>query len=290
MATATIDASIQTVERGVSSSRSDLLAIEEPLQMCLNGTPLSITMRTPGADLDLAVGFLFTEGIIAHVGQILSMRTGPAEDEDSGERVTVWLQPGVTVDPVRVRRNFYTSSSCGVCGKLAIGAIKISPTRIMRRSGPHFDSDLIYGLPNLLRNAQDTFDRTGGIHAAALFSPQGALLGLGEDVGRHNAVDKLIGFALRDGRVPLADSLILVSGRAGFELVQKSVMAAIPVLAAVGAPSRANWQQGQRAEWREICTKLRLGGVGLHCPATKSFSNPPFRPRKKRHNNQRNDC
>src|SRR5438270_12302431 len=118
MAADAIATPVQTVERGFSSSRSDLLAIEEPLQICLNGSPLSITMRTPGADLDLAVGFLFTEGIIADVGQILSMRTGPAEDEDSGE-------------PVRVRRNFYTSSSCAVCGKLAIGAIKISPTRLM---------------------------------------------------------------------------------------------------------------------------------------------------------------
>jgi FdhD protein len=246
MATDTIGASIQTVERGSSSSRSDLLAIEEPLQLCLNGSPLSITMRTPGADLDLAVGFLLTEGIIADVREILSMRTGPAEDADSGERVTVWLQPEVVVDPVRVRRNFYTSSSCGVCGKLAIGAIEVSPTRYMRRAGPHFDSDLIYRLPNLLRNAQDAFDRTGGIHAAALFSPEGALLGLREDVGRHNAVDKLIGFALRDGTVPLGDSLILVSGRAGFELVQKSVMAAIPVLAAVGAPSSLAVETAQR--------------------------------------------
>jgi len=242
----TITAPIHTVERGLSSSRSDLLAIEEPLQLCLNGFPLSITMRTRGSDLDLAVGFLFTEGIIEDVGQILSMRAGPAEDENSGERVTIRLKPEVTIDPGRVRRNFYTSSSCGVCGKLAIGAIEVRPTIPMRQSGPQFHAELIYRLPNLLRQAQDTFDRTGGIHAAALFSPEGALLGLREDVGRHNAVDKLIGFALRDGTVPLNDSLILVSGRAGFELVQKSVMAAIPVLAAVGAPSSLAVEVAQR--------------------------------------------
>jgi len=235
----TITAAVQTVEKGLSCSRSDLLAIEEPLQLCLNGFPLSITMRTPGSDLDLATGFLFTEGIIDDVGQILSMRAESAEDspENSGDRVTIRLRPNIAIDPRRIRRNFYTSSSCGVCGKLAIGAIEVRPSRPMRQSGLQFHADLIYRLPDLLRCAQNTFERTGGLHAAGLFSPEGTLLGLREDVGRHNAVDKLIGFALRDGTVPLGDSLILVSGRAGFELVQKSVMAAIPVLAAVGAPS-----------------------------------------------------
>jgi len=244
----TITAAVQTVEKGLSSSRSDLLAIEEPLQLCLNGFPLSITMRTPGSDLDLATGFLFTEGIINDVGQILSMRAESAEDdsENSGDRVTIRLRPEVAIAPSRIRRNFYTSSSCGVCGKLAIGAIEVCPSRVMRQSGPQFHADLIYRLPELLRSAQDTFDRTGGLHAAGLFSPQGSLLGLREDVGRHNAVDKLIGFALRDGTVPLGDSLILVSGRAGFELVQKSVMAAIPVLAAVGAPSSLAVKVAQR--------------------------------------------
>ncbi len=244
----TITAPIHTVEKGLSSSRSDLLAIEEPLQLCLNGFPLSITMRTPGSDLDLATGFLFTEGIIDDVGQILLMRAESGEDdsENSGDRVTIRLRPEVAIDPARIRRNFYTSSSCGVCGKLAIGAIEVCPSRLMRQSGPQFHADLIYRLPDLLRCAQDTFDRTGGLHAAGLFSPEGSLLGLREDVGRHNAVDKLIGFALRDGTVPLSDSLILVSGRAGFELVQKSVMAAIPVLAAVGAPSSLAVKMAQR--------------------------------------------
>jgi FdhD protein len=235
----TITASVQTVERGLCSSRSDLLAIEEPLQFCLNGSPLSVTMRTPGSDLDLATGFLFSEGIIDDVGQILSMRAELADDDsgNSGDRVTIRLRPEVAIDPARIRRNFYTSSSCGVCGKLAIGAIEVRPPRPMLQSGPQFHADLIYRLPDLLRETQHVFERTGALHAAALFSTEGRLLGLREDVGRHNAVDKLIGFALRDGTVPLGDSLILVSGRAGFELVQKSAMAAIPILAAVGAPS-----------------------------------------------------
>ena len=244
----TITAEVQTVDSCLSSSRSDLLAIEEPLQFCLNGSPISITMRSPGSDLDLAVGFLFTEGIIDDIGQILSMNAESEEDGSgkSGDRVTIRLRPEVAVDPGRIRRNFYTSSSCGVCGKLAIGAIEIRPPRPMRQSGPQFRADVIYRLPGLLRQAQNAFDRTGGIHAAALFSPEGVLLGLREDIGRHNAVDKLIGFALRDGTVPLGDLLILVSGRAGFELVQKSAMAAIPILAAVGAPSSLAVEVAQR--------------------------------------------
>src|SRR5207244_9179624 len=183
----TITAPIHTVRMGLCSSRSDLHAIAETLQLCLNGFPLSITMRTPGSDLDLATGFLFTEGIIDDVGQILSMRAESAEDdsENSGDRVTIRLRPEVAIDPARIRRNFYTSSSCGVCGKLAMGALEVRPARPMRQSGPQFSGDLIYRLPDLLRQTQYAFDRTGGLHAAALFSPEGTLLGLREDVGRH---------------------------------------------------------------------------------------------------------
>lgn len=253
----TITTPVQTVEKGVSASHSDFLAIEEPLQFCLNGFPLSITMRSPGHDLDLATGFLFTEGIINDVSEILSIHCEPAlgeqeatEMEDgsgkSGGSVIIRLKPDVVLDPARFRRNFYSSSSCGVCGKIAMGALDVRPSRRMHESGPKFAAALIYQLPDLLRQTQHVFERTGGLHAAALFSAEGKLLGLREDIGRHNAVDKLIGFALRDGNVPLADSLILVSGRAGFELVQKSVMAAIPLLAAVGAPSSLAVQVAKR--------------------------------------------
>src|SRR6266851_6416397 len=149
----TIAVPVQTSDRGFSSTRSDSLAIEEPLQLCLNGSPLSITMRTPGCDLDLAAGFLFTEGIIDDVGQILSMRAESADDTfgNSGDRVTIRLRPEIAIDPGRIRRNFYTSSSCGVCGKLAIGAIEVRPALPMRQSGPQFHADLIYRLPVLLR-------------------------------------------------------------------------------------------------------------------------------------------
>src|SRR5258707_5235788 len=154
MAADTITAPVQTVENGHSSARSDLLAVEEPLQLCLNGSPLSITMRTPGNDLDLAVCFLFTEAIIHDVDQILSMSAEPAAEDPSdpsdgnaSDRVTIRLKPEVTVDPARIRRNFYTSSSCGVCGKLALGALEIHPPRPIRQPGPQFPSDLIYRLP-----------------------------------------------------------------------------------------------------------------------------------------------
>jgi FdhD protein len=235
----TFDIGVRTIEDGISCEHSDFLAVEQPLQFCLNGNALSITMRSPGADLDLAAGFLFTEGIISDISQILSMKFEPA-DRDSGQpadRVSIRLKPEVAINPVLIRRNFYTTSSCGVCGKLTMDAVEVTPQRRLRQDGPQFLADRIYRLPGLLREAQSIFDRTGGIHAAALFAPEGNILGLREDVGRHNAVDKLIGFALRDGNMPLGDSLILVSGRAGFELVQKSVMAGIPCLAAVGAPS-----------------------------------------------------
>jgi len=243
----TITAPIHTVEQGVFSARSDFLAIEEPLQLCLNGFPLTITMRTPGSDLDLATGFLFSEGIIDDARQILSMHASEEEtSEGSNARVTIRLRPDVVPDPRYIRRNFYTSSSCGACGKLTTDALEFHPCRPLSCSGPRFAADLIYRLPDLLRCAQGTFERTGGLHAAGLFSSEGNLLGLREDVGRHNAVDKLIGFALRDGTVPLRDSLILVSGRAGFELVQKSVRAAIPILAGVGAPSSLAVNVAQR--------------------------------------------
>src|SRR5260221_1870082 len=164
MATETIAAAVQTVEKGMSSSRSDLLAIEEPLQICLNGSPLSITMRTPGADLDLAAGFLFTEGIVDDIGQILSMCVEAATPEEgsekSGDRVTIRLRPDVAVDPGRIRRNFYTSSSCGACGKLEMGAVEVHPAPATRNSAPPLPPAPIYPFAHLLRYAQATIAPT----------------------------------------------------------------------------------------------------------------------------------
>lgn len=235
----TLITSVVTVERGYAESRQDLLAVEEPLEIRLGERPVSITMRTPGHDADLAVGFLFTEGIVDDPGQIISVRHLELQgnQRQAGNTVIVELRSGSEMDPEHFRRNFYATSSCGICGKASLAAIEIAPRRPLREPTPVFRAELIHSLPELLRESQAVFERTGGLHAAALFSADGALLGLREDVGRHNALDKLIGFGLRDPSVVLDGSLVLMSSRAGFEIVQKAVMAGIPVLAAVGAPS-----------------------------------------------------
>jgi FdhD protein len=233
---------VKTVEGACWTDRDDLIAVEEPLEIRLGEMPVSVTMRTPGHDFDLAAGFLFTEGIVDEPGRIAWIRHAESNSNQrqAGNTVIVQLTPGFEPDAERLRRNFYATSSCGICGKASIAAIECSPRRLLRVSSPVFKAELIHRLPDLLRESQAVFDRTGGLHAAALFSPDGALLGLREDVGRHNALDKLIGFGIRENsavNAKLDESLVLMSSRAGFEIVQKVVMAGIPVLAAVGAPS-----------------------------------------------------
>jgi FdhD protein len=207
------------------SSTQDLLAVEEPLQIRVNGRDLSITMRTPGHDRELAAGFLFTEGILKTREDVLSI--------DSGENsVMLTLAEGVDTGAAR---NFYTTSSCGVCGKASIDSLHAEGCAML----PHVAvrREVIHGLSEKLRAAQSTFEHTGGLHGAGLFDTDGHLENVREDVGRHNAVDKLIGAAFLDGRLPLSNRILMLSGRASFELVQKAVMAGIPVVAAVGAPS-----------------------------------------------------
>ena len=196
-------------------------------------------MRTPGHDPELAAGFLFTEGILAGTHQIRAI------DSDKNS-VTVELAKDVEVDFDRLKRNFYTTSSCGVCGKASIEALHAQGCPMLPRSSRMMESAVIHRLPCALRTEQAIFERTGGLHAAALFQPSGELLLLREDVGRHNAVDKLIGAEMLAGRTPLSDKLLLVSGRASFELVQKALMAGIPILAAVGAPSSLAVETAQR--------------------------------------------
>lgn len=184
----------------------------------------------------MATGFLFTEGLIRGRDQIVSTRHEPDEKQNGANRVRVDLAAGVTLDAESTRRNFYTTSSCGVCGKASIDAVR------MRQIAPpnpdcRVDPEVLYGLPERLRASQAIFGRTGGLHAAGLFSLSGDLLVLREDVGRHNAVDKIVGSALEQNRLPLRDSMLMVSGRGGFEIVQKALMAGIPVLASVSAPS-----------------------------------------------------
>ena len=226
--------------------QNDLLAVEEPLEIricvTLNGRaehrPISITMRTPGADDELAAGFLFTEGIINDPAQIDKIRHfgPPVKLNGLKNTLIVDLAEGVDVDVTRLERNFYTTSSCGVCGKSSIESLHTG-VKPLNSNGFRLRRDLIHELPQILRRHQDVFEHTGGLHASALFDADGELRILREDVGRHNALDKIIGAKFIEGSVPLSDKMLLVSGRASFELVQKALMAGIPMLAAVGAPS-----------------------------------------------------
>ncbi len=223
----------------------DALAVEEPLEIRLgfevdgqrSTKSLSITMRTPGHDFDLAAGFLFTEGIVQSAEQIRAIRHCRGMKGGKDNVVKVELVAGVPIDFARLERHFYTSSSCGVCGKTSIEALQVAGCQTLPQSEWQFAATTIHTLPDQLRAAQSVFDCTGGLHAAALFHVAGDLVALREDVGRHNAVDKLIGAQFRAGHTPLSECLMLVSGRASFELVQKAVLGGIPILAAVGAPS-----------------------------------------------------
>ncbi|OEJ29257.1 sufurtransferase FdhD [Streptomyces agglomeratus] len=229
------------VRDGVVSARPDTLVAEEPLEIRLNGKPLAITMRTPGDDFALAAGFLVSEGVLGAADDVQSIvycAGATADGVNTYNVVDVKLAPGVPVPDITLERNVYTTSSCGLCGKASLDAVRTTARFPIADTPPvRLTPELLAGLPDRLRAAQQVFDRTGGLHAAALFSEEGELLDVREDVGRHNAVDKLVGRALTDGRLPLSRAVLLVSGRASFELAQKAVMAGIPVLAAVSAPS-----------------------------------------------------
>ena len=214
----------------------DYLVAEEPLEIRVGGAPLTVTMRTPGHDLELAAGFLFTEGLVQERGQIASLSEDSADKPESrGNRVEVEFA-GAELGREQIQRNFFAASSCGICGKASIDAIRV---RGVQPPNPEFrfDSELLCTLPEKLRAAQTIFGRTGGLHAAGLFSAQGELIAVREDVGRHNAVDKIAGWALLNGKLPLAEHALMVSGRGGFEIIQKALVAGIPLLASVSAPS-----------------------------------------------------
>ncbi|MET8427604.1 formate dehydrogenase accessory sulfurtransferase FdhD [Nocardia sp. NPDC004860] len=216
--------------------RPDTLAVEEPLELRINGTPLTVTMRTAGDDVDLAHGFLLSEDIIGSADDIESARYCTGKDIDGPNTYNVLDVRLRTPAPV-VRRAFLTTSACGVCGKTALDQVRTRTRFPLNGTGPHVTAGTLASLPEQLRSYQRVFDVTGGIHAAGLFTSEGAALVVREDVGRHNAVDKVIGWAMRTGRVPAHDLILIVSGRASFELVQKAVMAGIPILGAVSAPS-----------------------------------------------------
>jgi FdhD protein len=231
---------VQHVTAGDAVARPDTLVVEEPLEIRIDGTPLTVTMRTPGSDVELAQGFLLTVGVITRRDDVLTVRYCKGAGPDHVNTYNVLdatLAPDVPKPEVDVTRNFYTTSSCGVCGKASLEAV-----RTISKHGPGDDpstvaAETLSDLPDRLRDEQKVFASTGGLHGAALFDVDGTTLVVREDIGRHNAVDKVIGWALEKGRIPLSGTVLLVSGRASFELTQKAVMAGIPVLAAVSAPS-----------------------------------------------------
>jgi FdhD protein len=233
---------------GVRSERTDTLAAEEPLEIRVQGPgqeqrPVAVTMRTPGGDFELAVGFLFTEGLIvpADVSRVAYCDTLPGEDQHYNV-VSVTLQR--PFDFEGLKRNFYATSSCGVCGKAALDDIEVRCAPV--GEGPTVSTDVLLGLPDALRKAQKVFARTGGLHAAGLFDVEGRLVSAREDVGRHNAVDKVVGEQVLAGRTPLAEHVLQVSGRLSFEIVQKAAVAGIPIVSAVSAPSSLAVEAGER--------------------------------------------
>lgn len=229
------------INDGTAQPRSDVLAAEEPLEIRVNvhgvDHPISVTMRTPANDFELAVGFLASEGVVRSRDDVREVRYcvgGPAEQQFNV--VTVALRDSARFDPERLSRSFYTTSSCGVCGKASLEALEMQECPALP-AGPVVDQGILVALPGVLRHEQRVFERTGGLHAAGLFDPAGNLQILREDVGRHNAVDKLAGALVLGAKHPAGEKVLVVSGRASFEIMQKALMAGVPFVAAVGAPS-----------------------------------------------------
>lgn len=237
---------VRRVRGGTARADEDRLAVEEPLEIRLQyeegGAPrlrsIAVTMRTPGHDAELAVGFLVSEGIVRRASDVVGTRHCPITERQTSHNVlTVHLAPGVAFDAKRLERHFYTTSSCGVCGKTSLEALDVAGCPVLPKDAPRLEAGVIPRLPEMLRAEQAVFEQTGGLHAAAVFTPAGDLVRVREDVGRHNAVDKLVGSFFLEDRLPLSDGVLLVSGRTSFELAQKALMAGVPVLASVSAPS-----------------------------------------------------
>ena len=234
--TSLIEVPVIDVNGSDATTRLDPVAIEEPLEVRIGDRSISVTMRTPGHDEELAVGFLFGEGLISSRDQIKDVTASLGPGVNERNVVSIELANEVSFEIDQLERHFYTTSSCGVCGKTSIEALSRFPIH-ENKSEASIDPAVVRGLPSRLAEAQDVFRKTGGLHAAALFEPDGSLIGIREDVGRHNAMDKLIGSRVLAGDVPVGDKIVVVSGRASFELAQKAVMAGMSFMAAVGAPS-----------------------------------------------------
>ncbi len=282
--TSTTRKRVAQVQDGAILWREDALAVEEPLEIRVyppSGgpfVPVSVTMRTPGHDFELAAGFLYTEGVLSDPDQVHSIRyctDASLEGAQQYNIVNVVLRPGAEFDPERLRRNFYTTSSCGVCGKASIEAIHVRGIRPITDETFVVDATILTRLGDALRHSQSIFDKTGGLHASGLFTGEGRLLAVREDVGRHNAVDKLVGHAFLERKVPLHAHILMVSGRASFEIVQKAAAAGIPVVAAVSAPSSlacdvarafgmtlVGFARGTRFNIYAGAERIRMGGQG----------------------------
>jgi len=239
---------VRRVKDGWATEVRDLLAAEEPMEIRLAAAhesgsrveTVAVTMRTPGDDFELAAGFLFTEGIVRRSSDIQSIEHDnetPSRLRHATNVVRVTLREGIAYDAARAKRNFFMTSSCGICGKMSIEAIKVRDVAALPSCRPSIRAEVVEGLPDRLREGQKIFAATGGLHAAGLFDASGTLHSLREDVGRHNAVDKLVGEQLLAGRIPLHEFVLGVSGRGSFEIMQKAAVAGIPVVVAVGAPS-----------------------------------------------------
>jgi FdhD protein len=278
-ALSTVRVAVAKIDGDACHRTEDFLAIEEPLEIRLvyhdAGTrrrqTVSVTMRTPGHDFELASGFLFAEGLIRRRSDIVDVKhCGPAVGEQQLHNVVrVELASELQVDIARLERHSYTSSSCGVCGKTSIAALATASPPPLPVEGAAVDARMLHQLPSALREAQAVFQSTGGLHAAALFATAGQLLSLREDVGRHNALDKLIGAELLADRLPLAEPrVLLLSGRASFELIQKATLAAIPIVAAIGAPSSLAVELAKQYGLT-LVGFLRNGRCNIYCGAER---------------------
>ena len=243
-------AEVDVVRRPDGVTERDHVAVEEPLEIRIGGRGVAVTMRTPGHDEELALGFCISEGLRPERARL---------PDDLGVNTVEVAAPGF--DPARLQRSFYTTSSCGVCGKGALEAVAVDAPRV--ESDLQVAAGLLAGLPDRLRAAQAAFAATGGLHATGAFDPSGELLCLREDVGRHNALDKVVGWAFLSGRLPLAEAILCVSGRLSFELVQKAAVAGCPILVAVGAPSSLAVELG-RDRGITLCGFVRDGRLNVY--------------------------
>ena len=259
--TPAVRSSVQKLSNGaVKSAQDDWVASEAPLEVRINGKASTVLMRTPGHDEELVRGFLFSEGVIRSASDIVSITPIENANEDFGGSA-IAVQMGSPRKAPTVDRLFYSNSSCGVCGKKTIASLEVRGP--MAASHLRVRRSILYELPDRLRRAQPTFAQTGGVHASGLFTAEGELIVIREDVGRHNALDKLIGWAVAAGKVPLSDFILLVSGRVSYELVQKAVVAGIPFIAAVGAPSSLAVELAERFRLT-LCGFLRPGSLNVY--------------------------